>query len=79
MKGWWLLVAAVLMYAMTDLAWGAGKATFAGGSLGMSKPLEVKGQNRSLAMLQATKAGKTKIGFVQPRKNFRPQILSTTY
>lgn len=72
----WSVALAALLFSPTAFAKSGGGL---GGSLGMSKPLEVKGQNRALSMMQVGQNEKTKIGFVQPRKNFRPQILSTNY
>jgi hypothetical protein len=53
-----------------------------GGGLGggeMRKPLEVKGQTRTINMMMVMQAQKDKINFIGPRRNYRKQILTTAY
>jgi hypothetical protein len=47
--------------------------------VGVTKPLEVTGQNRTLNMMSAYNNEKITIGFGKPRVDYRPQILSTVY
>lgn len=44
-----------------------------------SKPLEVRGQSRSLALFKVGVSEKNKIGFVKARKDFRKEIMETRY
>jgi len=74
-----LLVVSLLALLTPGIAHTKKGASFGSGTFGISKPLEVKGQNRSLALLSASQADRTKIGFVKPRKDYRPEIRSTRY
>lgn len=49
------------------------------GSTEVDKPLEVKGQTRTLSMRLILKNGKDRIQFVENRKDFRSEILSTGF
>ena len=51
-----------------------------GGSMGgMKKPIEVKGQSRTLSMMLILKNKKDRVNFVKIRNNFRPEILGTQF
>ena len=45
----------------------------------VKKPMEIKGQARNLSMLLTLKNNKDKIKFVEPRSDYRPEILKTNY
>jgi hypothetical protein len=49
------------------------------GGGGEAKALEVRGQARSLQMMMLLKGKGDDIHFVKPRKDFRPEINTTTY
>ncbi|MBK7963307.1 MAG: hypothetical protein IPK04_20235 [Bdellovibrionales bacterium] len=46
---------------------------------GEAKALEVRGQARSLQMMMLLKGKGDDIHFVKPRKDFRPEVNTTTY
>lgn len=48
------------------------------GSVSGSKPLDVRGQSRMQGLIQ-TKEDGVEIDFVKPRKDFREEILKTSY
>jgi len=76
-----LAIAFVLLLILSGngFAKDAGSAGPSLGGMGGQKVLEVKGQTRSLNMLQSTQAEKDQINFVKHRRNFRNEIKTTTY
>lgn len=75
--------AAILLFAvcLSTGAWAAGisAGTMSGGTTTVDKPLDVKGQTRTLSMMLVLKSKKEKINFITVRRQYHDEILATKY
>jgi hypothetical protein len=78
-----MLAALLIVNSLTPLATQAQSSSATGspataGSVSGGKPLDVRGQSRMQGIIQ-TKEDGVEIDFVKPRKDFREEILKTSY